>query len=130
MLRPLTYLAGPYSHRDPEVKQARFEHLSRAAGWLMRNKGWNVFSPISSSHPMHVFGNVPGDWAFWERVDTEYLAISQRIVICTLPGWEDSVGVTAELKIAHTMGLEVLYLIPHGPDNYLLTSNISELETA
>lgn len=118
--RPLTYLAGPYSHEYDEVKNFRYECLTKAAAWLMTsNPSWNVFSPITSSHPLHVIGNMRGDWKFWKRIDTQYLRLSRRMVVLTLPGWDTSVGVTAELKIAKKLKIKVLYCEPF---TYILTA--------
>ena len=108
--RYLTYLAGPYSHPSPAVQEGRYILLTQAAGWLMNARGWNVFSPITHSHPLHKHADMRGDWAFWKKVDTEYVKLSKRIVVLTLPGWDKSVGVTAELKIARRLGLPVLFL--------------------
>jgi len=109
--RPFVYIAVPYSHQNKEVQVFRFEAVTKAAGWLMNTYGWNVLSPITNSHPIHVLApNVPGDWKFWQQVDTDYLRCSNRFVILTLPGWRESVGVTAETKIAAELGLPKQYL--------------------
>lgn len=117
--RPLTYLASPYSykHADPaivkKVQSVRFETCTRAAAWCIDQFSWNVFSPITHSHPLHMlYPGIRGDWPFWEKIDTEYLNISNRIVVLTIPGWEKSTGVTAESKIARELGLEFLYVAP------------------
>lgn len=53
-----------------------------------------------------------GDWLFWRRVDTEYLRVSRKLVVLMLPGWEVSVGVQAEIKLAKSMDLPIVYLDP------------------
>lgn len=125
--RPLTYLAAPYSykHRDPavakKVRQLRFEACTRAAGWCITQFAWNVFSPITHSHPLQVLSPILlGDWSFWQKIDTEFLQISQRIVVLTIPGWHNSIGVTAELKIAKQLGLELFYVHPRN-GSFILT---------
>lgn len=120
-MRLLTYLAGPYSYWDPTVRVSRYEHLTRAAAWLMRVYEWNVFSPITHSHPLHAIGGMRGDWAFWQKIDTEFIALSARLIVLTLPGWRESVGVTAEISIARSQGIEVLYMLSRGPEKYLLS---------
>lgn len=110
--KPLTYLANPYSG-DTAQKNYRFEMATRAASWLMTNfPHLNVFSPIVHSHPLHVIGGLRGDWTFWERIDREFLTLSGLVVVLTLDGWEKSVGVTAELKIASDLKLPTVYLDP------------------
>lgn len=108
--RPLTYLAGPYSHKDPAVREARFNALNRVAKKLTE-QGHVVFSPITHSHPLHLIG-LDGNWQFWSRIDTVYLSLCYKVFVCMLPGWEDSVGVTAEIKIAKDMGIEIEYIEP------------------
>lgn len=114
MSGPLTYVAIPYScnslspisqHR---TKERRFQIATIAAAMLAKCKGWNPFSPITHSHPMHVMGGLDGDWNFWCKIDTEYLECSQRMVIVTENGWETSTGVTAEGKIALGLKLPIL----------------------
>ena len=127
--RPLTYLASPYSYRSAsadvvkKVQMHRFEACTRAAGWLISQFGWNVFSPITHSHPLHILApGLRGDWEFWKKIDTEYLQISSRIVILTIPGWEKSTGVTAEREIASDLGLTVFYVAPKN-GSFILTKD-------
>ena len=40
------YLATPYSHKDPQVRQNRYEHACKVAGKLME-EGNLVFCPIA-----------------------------------------------------------------------------------
>ncbi len=117
----LTYLAGPYSHPSPSVSVGRYTELTKATAWLMNEKGWNVFSPITHSHPLHIVAKMRGDWAFWKRVDTQYVKLSKRLVVLTLPGWENSIGVTAEVKIARKLDLPIFYMTKVENDNYTLS---------
>ena len=111
--RPLTYLACPYSHQLSEIEELRYRRATEATAWLIEKLGWNVFSPITHSHPLATIGRLRHDWGFWKKIDTQYLECSERIVILELDGWRQSTGVQAELQIARDMGLEVLYLRPN-----------------
>lgn len=115
MTRPLTYLASPYSHPDRAVRVARFEAAARAAARLASD-GEIVFCPIAMSHPMAEAGELPGEWEFWERFDRAHLSVSRRIVVLTLDGWRESVGVQAEIVIAQELGLPVDYMEPEEND--------------
>lgn len=106
----LIYLAAPYSHKDPEVVEARVAHIAKAAARLLLDTGHNVFSPISHSHLIHVLAGLAGDWEFWCKIDTDWLERCDEVVVLTLPGWRESVGVTAEIKIAKGLGLPIRYL--------------------
>ncbi len=109
MKKYLTYLACPYSSPSDLERSMRFQKVTYACRTLMTHHNWNVFSPITHSHPLHEIG-MNGDWAFWKKVDTQYLKLSKRMVVFMLPGWEKSVGVTAEIKIAKKLKLPVLYM--------------------
>lgn len=56
----MIYLASPYSHPEPRIKEARF----RAAAQLFK-RGHLVFCPIAMSHPLAVYGNMDGSWETW-----------------------------------------------------------------
>jgi nucleoside 2-deoxyribosyltransferase len=103
-----TYLALPYSHPDPRVRIDRFEAANRAAAALMR-AGYCVFSPISHSHPISLYG-VPGDWTRWESLDQQMLRQCDEVVVLTLDGWKQSQGLQAELSIAAALNLPVRHL--------------------
>jgi len=108
--RPLTYLAGPYSHKDHAVREARYIHLTRATAWLIKRYKWNVFSPITHSHPIHTIGGIESDWKTWKIFDEQYIRLSCRLIVLCLPGWRESVGVEAEQKIAQFNRLSVIYM--------------------
>lgn len=105
----LIYLACPYSHPDPAVRQARFEAVNRAAAALMR-QGNYVLSPISHSHPIALTGDLPLGWDYWEQYDRLLLAQCGRMVVLMLDGWRESVGIRGEVSLARELGLEVTYM--------------------
>jgi Domain of unknown function (DUF1937). len=47
----MIYLASPYSHPDPLVREARFDAACRAMADLV-HAGQIVFSPIVHGHPL------------------------------------------------------------------------------
>jgi hypothetical protein len=107
--RHLIYLAYPYSHPNQEVRRARFQAANHAAGLLMK-EGHFVFSPISHTHPIAEAGDLPTGWEFWEGFDRAYLQHCHRIIVLRIEGWEQSVGVQAEIAIATEMGLIIDYI--------------------
>lgn len=108
------YLASPYSHPDPLVRQERFIKACHAAGRLMK-QGHSAFAPISHSHPVaEVMGERATDHAFWMAVDLPILARASKLVILTLPGWEDSKGIAEETNFAKANGIPIEYLSEDG----------------
>jgi len=113
----LTYLACPYTHHSPELMEWRYEMATRAAAFLIKTLAWNVFSPITHSHPLSKVG-CRSDWASWKKFDTEYLQCSTQVVVLLLKGWASSTGVREELGIAAQLGLNVRFLIPTSPTDF------------
>lgn len=105
----LIYLASPYSHADPAVRQQRFETVCFVAANLMR-EGTHVYSPIAHTHPIALKGDLPKGWDFWEAFDRKMLAACQECWVVMMDGWRESKGVQAEIKIAEEMGLPVKYV--------------------
>lgn len=104
----MIYLASPYSHNDPAVREQRYHHACRAVVHLLRND-CVVFSPVVHSHPLVQYG-MPFLWQDWERIDRAYLERCDEVVVLKLDGWVFSRGVKAEIKIAKELGKPVGYL--------------------
>jgi nucleoside 2-deoxyribosyltransferase len=109
----MVYLSSPYSHPDHIVREERFRAACEAAAKLMR-LGFVVFSPVVHSHPIANCG-LPTEWAFWERQDRDFLERCDEVIVLTLDGWSESIGVQAELQIAEELGKPVRYLSPDAP---------------
>lgn len=107
--KPLTYLACPYSHDNRLVRVKRFEAVNEFAGRLMK-EGKQVFSPISHTHPIAEVSELPLGWDFWQEYDRAFLEHAKEVIVLMLPGWQDSTGVTAEIKIAKELGIPVRYI--------------------
>ena len=104
----MIYLASPYSHPDPNVRDARYFEACRATAKLVRS-GNMIFSPIVHSHPLMQF-DLPSDWSYWERFDREHLCRCTELVVLMLDGWRESRGVQAEIDLAIEMDLPIRYL--------------------
>jgi nucleoside 2-deoxyribosyltransferase len=104
----LIYLASPYTHADPAVREQRFRAACQAAAFLM-GKGMHIFSPIAHTHPIAEFG-LPKDWAFWQQYDRVFLQACSRLLVLTLKGWQQSTGVQAEIGIMAALGKPVDYM--------------------
>ena len=104
----MIYLASPYSSPDECVRAQRFCATCRVAGHLMRH-GYDIFSPSAHSHPIATLsGGLPKGWAFWGRVDRQFLRMCDELWVLTLPGWRESEGVRAEIEAWNTMDRDPL----------------------
>lgn len=105
----MLYLASPYSDPNPVVREDRFKIVCTVAGKMLQ-AGHMIFSPIAHSHPIALLGNAPTAWAFWEQYDKHMLGHSAALWVLTLPGWEESVGVSAEIRAAKYMKIPIVYI--------------------
>jgi hypothetical protein len=108
----IIYLCSPYTCADPAIRESRFEAACRAAAELTR-QGKTVFAPVVHSHAIAKYG-LPLEWRYWEIHDRRFLQACEEVIVLTLPGWQDSVGVNAEIAIARELGKPVTFLKPAG----------------
>jgi hypothetical protein len=109
----LYYLASPYSHPDPKVREERYNKVNAFAVRLMTELRVTVIEPIVSGHPKEGLG-LPTDFAFWEKTDKLYIDHCDGIIVLMLDGWRESKGVTAEIKYAEQTGKPVIYVEEYG----------------
>lgn len=91
------YLAIPYS----KYEEKSFKLANEIAAELIQ-KGYVVFSPISMSHPIAVYGKLKGDWETWKRIDFEFIKWCDEVVVVNFDEEvvKNSTGVQAELEFA------------------------------
>jgi len=103
------YLAGPYSHLNPDIRLIRFFNLNSIAGDLM-TKGYLVFSPISHTHPIAEQCGLPMGFDFWDAFDRTFIEWCDELWVAMLDGWKESTGVSKEIIIATEMKKPVRYI--------------------
>ena len=113
------YLLSPYSHPKESTRIWRWTLACERAGLLMQ-RGFLVYSPIAHTHPIAAHCNMPKGWDFWERYDRTFIEDwSDAGVLLKLPGWEKSVGISAEIEIFKSLNKPVFPWdreeeLPHG----------------
>ncbi len=106
----LTYLCSPYTHTHPAIREQRYEQAAKAAAQLMR-EGRLVYSPIVHGHPLTVADpELPSDFDFWMRHCYAMLRVCEQIIVLKLDGWEQSVGVRAEMEFALKAGIRIEFM--------------------
>lgn len=105
------YLAVPYTSPDPAVMQYRYDMVNLAAGKLLQ-EGHAVYSPISQTHVIASVCDLPKEWAFWRRMDEEFLACCRELAVLQLPGWTESIGVQDEMAYATEYQIPITFLDP------------------
>lgn len=111
----LIYLAGPYTHTDPLVRERRYHLLLKAEALLIR-EGHAVISPINMCHELGKIYRFHYGYEFWQRRDRLLLSKCDEVIVLTEPGYKESVGVTDEIHWAETLEIPVKYMMPQELD--------------
>lgn len=111
----MIYVASPYSHPAADVRYRRFREACHYTAGMMQ-AGNLAFSPIAHSHPIAIIGELKTDYDTWSRWCLQMLAACDIVYVLTLPGWQNSVGVMAEINEAKRLGLSVLFVDPMNPE--------------
>lgn len=105
------YLGSPYT-KYAEGLNAAAADVAAAAGKLMA-RGFCIYSPIAHGHFVtdHCAA-LPLDWSFWKKQCQPMIDAASSMIVLTLPGWEESVGLNYEIACFLTAGKPVVYLDP------------------
>lgn len=91
------YLASPYSHPDPEVREQRAIAVNDFSGKLLA-AGVHVYATIWMTHRAAVHHDLPKDHLFWLAFNKAFIDPSAGIIVCDIPGWQDSKGCQQEIE--------------------------------
>lgn len=108
---PFWYLATVYS-RHPDGIDAAFADACRITAGFIR-AGVRVYSPIAHTHPIAVHGGLdPLDHSIWLPADQPFMDHACGLIVCRMPGWEDSKGIAHEIAAFRAAGKPVVYFDP------------------
>lgn len=108
-MKPLiAYLACPYQHEDPNIKALRLDIVTEVAA-LFHCKGHFVYSPLTHNYPLCQKG-VTQTWDTWRQFDLGLLERCDKLLVLSLPGWEISKGVQAEIEHAKDLKIPIEFL--------------------
>lgn len=99
-MRPLIYLAAPYTHPDPTVVQSRVNSTALCAALLTKH-GYIVYAPTVHCHALAQIAKLDGSFEFWSHHCLEMLKRSDRLYILGLVGWKLSTGIKFETEFWH-----------------------------
>lgn len=109
----LIYLATPYTSYDPDHEKAfavqRERYLkARAAQIELLSVGTHVYSPIVACH--YLTGILGHTFQDWQAYNYNLIDRCDELWVLRLPGWDNSVGVLAEIHYALEHNKPVSYL--------------------
>lgn len=103
------YLASPYSKYERGL-EAAWQVACAAASMLLR-QGVSVYSPIAHSHPIAIQGGLdPLDSKLWMRMNQPLMDQATGLIVLQMKGWEESVGVQAEIDAFGRAGKTIMYI--------------------
>lgn len=119
----LVYLAAPYTHEKPSVVESRMARLCVVDAALMQ-QGVMTASPLLK-HFLLQHSDLPGDWNYWKDYAEVLLSKCDKMIVVTMLGWDDSVGVRAEIKLCERFGIPVEYIDPFTLEIWRRDENIT-----
>ena len=109
------YLASPYAHSDPFVREHRYLQAMKVVALLM-SRHVLVYSPIVHNHELAKVADAVKLWTHddWLDYDLQMLELSWGLYVLMLPGWAESVGVQRETVHAQKRELPIHYITKEG----------------
>ena len=117
------YLALPYSHSDPQVREVRYGTATSVAAYLMK-QGAVVFSPITYGHQICQYG-IDTNFERWAELDYPMIAWADELWLLELDGHDISFGVQEELKHAELVGTKVVRVSKQDISNFLSDTSLN-----
>jgi hypothetical protein len=105
----MIYIASPYTHHNLDVMTSRYEAVLHYAGRL-KSAGIPCFSPIAYGHEFFIRGYTPPYFTFWQSFNDHMILASSEVVVLTLPGYNESVGVQHEIEFARKNNMPVRFV--------------------
>lgn len=102
----LYFIACPYSDPNPEIVTMRFNQCTDVAAALSL-AGHAAYSQITMTHPINEAVAKVGKKIVWGPIDEAYMARCDELIVLTLPSWDKSSGVAAEIDYFKARGKKV-----------------------
>lgn len=105
----IIYLSTPYSHKDKSIVEERYKKTALKIADLV-SKGHVIISPIFYGHNLLNYKEMPSDWEFWKNFCESFLVKCDELWVYMIPGWDESTGLKAEIELAISLNIPVIYI--------------------
>lgn len=107
-------ITGPYSHKDPAIKEARVKAITSACVKLLLS-GKTAITPLSYGLLLIEHSNkegieIPDTFNYWEKFCLDFIEACDEMYVLDLEDWDKSTGVGAEIAKAKELNIPV-YLV-------------------
>lgn len=103
------YLASPYTHADPFVREQRYLRALEVLKCLTLS-GLTYYSPVVHFHPLAKLYGLAADHPEFYRHGLKMLDGSVGMDVLRLEGWHLSRGIKAEVTRAASQGKSITYI--------------------
>lgn len=103
------YLGSPYSKYEAG-HDAAARVVADAAAKLV-HRGLVIYSPIAHGHAIAAHG-LPLDWGFWKKQCQPLIDGAAGLIVLTMAGWQESVGLQYEIEEFVRAGKPILHVSP------------------
>lgn len=100
----MIYLASPYSHPSPTVRDERAAKVGEFAASCAK-AGFALYCPIAAWHHLAVKYKLPEDVIFWQKLNFRILRHASELWVFQIDGWENSQGLAGEKHLAERLGI-------------------------
>lgn len=101
------YLGSPYSKYEAG-HDAAARVVADSAAALMR-RGLVIYSPIAHGHAIAAHG-LPLKWGFWKKQCQPLIDCAAGLIVLTMAGWQESVGLQYEIEEFVRAGKPILHV--------------------
>lgn len=106
------YTSAPYSHSDPTVVERRITQFFEAELYISTVLKYHTVSPLYKTILTKYKPDMPVDYSTWQSYCDNLIQRCDGIIVITMAGWELSVGVRDEIKLAERYEKEVIFFDP------------------
>ena len=102
----MIYLTFPYSDDSPHVVKARVIAASRMLG-MLQEEHQEALCPLLARHVVGSYG-----WFLSPYESKEAISLSSELVVLCLPGWNESLEVGQDIRLAGVFKKPIQYVLP------------------
>lgn len=119
-LTKMIYIASPYSGKhwcwlvNWFTRLRRYKQVTALTGKLQDKYQYSFIGPITQSHNTAKYMKSNStDFKAWRKRDLTYISRCDEVWVVMMEGWDQSIGVLAEIEFAKTIyKMKVKYIDP------------------
>ncbi|MBI2790930.1 MAG: DUF1937 family protein [Gammaproteobacteria bacterium] len=109
--KELIYLACPYSHPDSRMVQLRYAVSAQVACQLVK-EGLMIFAASMHNALLATMAGISDQFADWKEYNHLMIERSDKLMVITMEGWEQSKGVQDQIQYAKSLNKPIEMIEP------------------